>query len=298
MIDQPDAAQDATTRIAEIAARVAKATPGPWAWESTGEKSNDYAIGTAVGPDDKPISGRFETTDDPQWASERGIFMVDTIIARHLIGEGENGNFADADFIAHAREDIPFLLAALTRAQEQQEETRKQRAEAEMTLVSLGTMLGWMNIPPRHIFEAEIRAMKARIQAIPELESRLAALTRERLSPEPAAKRSYNGHIDPDCEVYRGVGACCTCETPAEKADRERERAEIEAERDAETAQEASRSEAQGAQLAALRAALVSACEFITAEQWQFMRADTRNSLRALLSGGEQEIPTRTPDES
>ena len=49
----------------------------------------------------------------------------------------------------------------------------------------------------------------------------------------PAAKR---GHIDPDCEVVRGVGwmcTCgvgwmCTCETPEEKAERQRERDECE----------------------------------------------------------------------
>ena len=51
------------------------------------------------------------------------------------------------------------------------------------------------------------------------------------MEPSPAPKL-YNGHIDPDCEVYRGVGWMCTCETPEEKADRARERAEIEAERE------------------------------------------------------------------
>lgn len=35
-------------------------------------------------------------------------------------------------------------------------------------------------------------------------------------------------HIDPDCEVSRGVGWMCTCSTPQEKA----ERAEFESERD------------------------------------------------------------------
>ena len=33
--------------------------------------------------------------------------------------------------------------------------------DAERTLTSIATMLGWMNIPPRHVLEAEISALKA-----------------------------------------------------------------------------------------------------------------------------------------
>lgn len=51
-----------------------------------------------------------------------------------------------------------------------------------------------------------------------------------RLLSEP---RTYNGHIDPDCEVLRGVGGYCTCATPKEKAEAAQYRAECEAERDA-----------------------------------------------------------------
>jgi hypothetical protein len=49
----------------------------------------------------------------------------------------------------------------------------------------------------------------------------------------PSLPAPFKGHIDSDCEVYRGVGHICTCETPAEKAERAKERAECEAERDA-----------------------------------------------------------------
>jgi hypothetical protein len=45
------------------------------------------------------------------------------------------------------------------------------------------------------------------------------------------------GHPDSDCEVARGVGALCTCATPEDKAEWARERAEVEAERDAESLQ-------------------------------------------------------------
>lgn len=38
---------------------------------------------------------------------------------------------------------------------------------AERTLASIATMLGWMNIPPQHVLEAEIGALKARAEATP-----------------------------------------------------------------------------------------------------------------------------------
>lgn len=39
-------------------------------------------------------------------------------------------------------------------------------SEAERTVKSLATMLGWINVPPRETLEAEIRAMKARIKEL------------------------------------------------------------------------------------------------------------------------------------
>jgi hypothetical protein len=33
------------------------------------------------------------------------------------------------------------------------------------------------------------------------------------------AQALLRGHIDPDCEVVRGVGWMCTCETPEQKAE-------------------------------------------------------------------------------
>ncbi len=43
----------------------------------------------------------------------------------------------------------------------------------------------------------------------------------------------FKGHIDPDCEVVRGVGWMCTCETATEKAERQQEREESEREQPA-----------------------------------------------------------------
>ena len=43
-----------------------------------------------------------------------------------------------------------------------------------------------------------------------------------------------------------------------------------------------------------LREALTRACEFITSEQWQFMKPATRDQLRAALSGSRLPSTTRT----
>lgn len=40
------------------------------------------------------------------------------------------------------------------------------QADAQRTLDSLAVMLGWGNTPPRHIFEAEIRALKAQLDTL------------------------------------------------------------------------------------------------------------------------------------
>jgi len=98
--------QTAAQIIREIRERVRKATAGPWAWESIAEKSNEFAVGTAFNADGQPLSGRLP----------EGDWVEDAVIERRgLIGMNESGhaNFADADFIAHARTDIPFLLAQL-----------------------------------------------------------------------------------------------------------------------------------------------------------------------------------------
>lgn len=44
-------------------------------------------------------------------------------------------------------------------------------AQAIRTVESLSAMLGWMNVPPQHVLEAEIRALKARAPAVPPLEA-------------------------------------------------------------------------------------------------------------------------------
>jgi len=80
-------------RLAEIKARVEAATPGPW------ERNN--------------LAGR----------PEREVFAGDYLIGDFGVGGWKDDEGADrveinADFIAHARQDIPGLLAEVQRLRE------------------------------------------------------------------------------------------------------------------------------------------------------------------------------------
>lgn len=92
---------------------VEAATPGPWAWESTGEKCNEFVIGLAYNIDGTPVDGEVTIPFD----EENGQFMDDEILRRGEIGanEGVHVNYADAAFICAARTAMPILLAELDR---------------------------------------------------------------------------------------------------------------------------------------------------------------------------------------
>ena len=81
--------------------------------------------------------------------------------------------------------------------------------------------------------DCEYKPFNDRInQACRALDERAAADALDARQAPAELPKLYRGHIDPDCEVYREVGAFCTCETPEEKAERARECAEIEAEQE------------------------------------------------------------------
>jgi hypothetical protein len=109
-------------RLRAIAEREQQATKGPWAWESVAEQSNEYAVGTAWDTaTDQPISGLIVRTDDP----ETDNWLEDMVLVRDSMGLGE-GNMADAAFIAHAREDVPYLLSLVARQAQEIQDLRTQ----------------------------------------------------------------------------------------------------------------------------------------------------------------------------
>ncbi len=84
--------------LADIKARCEAATEGPWAWDG-GE--GDVRVGIACDEHDAPISGYIVDGENAAYAEE--VCWI------------ENDSSANAEFIAHAREDIPTLLAEVER---------------------------------------------------------------------------------------------------------------------------------------------------------------------------------------
>lgn len=83
-----------------IQARADAATAGPWAWKATGEKDGSWAVGLVCDDEENYLSGELE--------HGQGIVVEG-------ICDGISTGFADAAFIAHARMDIPDLVAEIKR---------------------------------------------------------------------------------------------------------------------------------------------------------------------------------------
>lgn len=84
--------------IEELKALEAKATPGPWAWEFTGD-DNTCAVGTVMDENDNFVAGMIDGDAD--------TVVVDSVCP-------EVSNQQDAAFIAAARNILPRLLSMLT----------------------------------------------------------------------------------------------------------------------------------------------------------------------------------------
>ena len=113
-----------------------------------------------------------------------------------------------AYFISLCIDDLSVLIAEGAGTGE----VPTEEQDALRTLKSLAAMLGWMNLPPRHIFEAEIRALKARASAPPE--AQIAPPTNAvavRVAELRAAHR--DGQTGENCSDIDEPGSCGTCET-------------------------------------------------------------------------------------
>ena len=112
-------------RIAEIKARAAKATPGAWRFMRV----------------EKPRRGK--------WYSDE--ILTTTLVAAtypgHQVRTDHRGGvspFFDGEFIAHARQDIPDLLDALARAQQEIADLKAslEFMEAGGTYIRLADVVG------------------------------------------------------------------------------------------------------------------------------------------------------------
>ena len=101
-----------------IQSRADAATPGPWAWAQTTEKGYGANVGAGCYADndyncERPLVGDLSDRADD--------YYVDQPIAEL----GHQSANADAEFIAHARSDIPALLAELRAGRRERDEARK-----------------------------------------------------------------------------------------------------------------------------------------------------------------------------
>ncbi len=90
-------------RLAEIRARVEAACPAPWRVNTKDRAGEDWPIGFVL----HGILDVGQDTDGTNW-----IVTTDGIRASQMVSGGAE---EDATFIAHARTDIPDLLAEIGR---------------------------------------------------------------------------------------------------------------------------------------------------------------------------------------
>jgi DNA repair exonuclease SbcCD ATPase subunit len=101
--------------LAAIKARAGAATEGPWAWEATGDKDGFWAVGLVCDDEENYLSGELE--------HGQGVVVEG-------ICDGISASFEDAEFIAHARSDIPALLAHVGRLASENHALRDEQAQA------------------------------------------------------------------------------------------------------------------------------------------------------------------------
>lgn len=116
-----------------IKKRCEAATSGPWHYWPCGEKSNDCLLGVAVGEaesggEDVPPPGR---VDPHPYNEETGEFEMHKYIFDPSIAYAENhADYDDFAFMAHARTDIPALIAEVERLRKQlAEKSAAQRSD-------------------------------------------------------------------------------------------------------------------------------------------------------------------------
>lgn len=103
------------------------------------------------------------TEGNPRTAQIRdAIHMAASLLRQHYYAQVPIPGSNEAHRMAVA--DLHDALTALATAPLPDTERDPHEANAR-TLRSLAAMLGWGNVPPQHVFEAEIRALKARATA-------------------------------------------------------------------------------------------------------------------------------------
>jgi len=124
-----------------IRQRCERATEGPWAIESCGEKGDGSdVVGVVFGPDDEacehPLLGDLPACDDE---GEPIDYYRDEVVAEFY--HGNRRPHADARFVAHARSDVPALLAEVTRLRAENERIIAVVTDYERKIYGLRALL-------------------------------------------------------------------------------------------------------------------------------------------------------------
>jgi hypothetical protein len=96
------------TNLDELEGLLAKATGRPWCWAQTGDKSNDYVIGTGCTLTGEPVAGRVDFDDVTDFIGTNDI----------ICHEGATANYADPALIVAAVNALPDLLARIRTLEE------------------------------------------------------------------------------------------------------------------------------------------------------------------------------------
>lgn len=83
------------------------ATPSPWGWKPTGEKSNDAVLATFYSNDGTPIGGRVETERFHEETEKWETLATDDEV---IFYKENDANYTDFDFVCAIRNSIRPLL--------------------------------------------------------------------------------------------------------------------------------------------------------------------------------------------
>ena len=161
-ITAPD---ETTARLGEIRDRANAATEGPW---EHGDRQYVYGVTGRFGDDRCPHCARTGFGDGPSWAGVRNINGKEMLVHVHtsdkprrrhgvhavrangsisVVRDAEEYGYmypADAEFIAHARQDIPWLLSEVERLTAECDRARGLAARLEAQLAQVAEVVHGM----------------------------------------------------------------------------------------------------------------------------------------------------------
>jgi len=136
-----------TDRLREIEQRCEKATRGPWEWESFPVVLNE--LGKKEFPEGIELSHTWIRTSWVNGQMKDKMPIVFSTFCPYIEPEHDvDVEEKDADFIAHAREDIPYLLSVIKEQAEEIERLRNAWTFEPKQTVMIPWWTGLVDISP------------------------------------------------------------------------------------------------------------------------------------------------------